>query len=380
MSSMQPFLRSVCFLAMVVLALLLGGCSLPGGECSADELGRVENLSPSDIVVDSLTPGLTWDYPDTGCTPNHYDIAITHVETRYQAEADSRSYNVPVSAGLQPGHTYWWSVLPNTADDQPGGGQVVTVFTTGPACAPGTDVLPPMLVNPPDGAELRSDRNPLGIVWENQMNCWPGGGIHLQISKRPDFSPPLEIDSAIIHESTWFPFEEPPFTDCTRYFWRVGLGPAGGGEPVYSETRSFTLRLTDVVCPVRLITPIPPDLHIPLAGVKTAANCRSGPGLDYPVLDILQEGASLPVNGRNQANTWWQVNDPAIEKDCWLAGNLVEISGDGAQAPVVQAAPPPAAASDTPVPAADCAQYNSNTCPLHPACQWDQKSTTCKNK
>jgi hypothetical protein len=103
-------------------------------------------------------------------------------------------------------------------------------------------------------------------------------------------------------------------------------------------------------------------------------------------LDILAQGLSLPINGRNQASTWWQVLDANIQRSCWLAGNVIDLSGDTNSVPVIAvAAPTP---TDTPVPVGpgpvNCAQYTSNTCPQHAdACRWDPKAAPggkCVNK
>jgi hypothetical protein len=124
--------------------------------------------------------------------------------------------------------------------------------------------------------------------------------------------------------------------------------------------------------------------------------------MDYPALDILPQGLSVAVIGRNQdsslwqaftkedsrflstkaslqGDSWWQVMSPNLQRDCWLSGNVIDLSGDTSAVPVVQAAPPPVAVpSDTPVPPVNCAQYTSNTCNQQPACTW--KNGACVNK
>jgi hypothetical protein len=84
--------------------------------------------------------------------------------------------------------------------------------------------------------------------------------------------------------------------------------------------------------------------------------------MDYPALDILPQGLSVPVNGRNQEGSWWQVLDSNLQLNCWLSGNVIVLSGDTENVPVVQAAPPPVPVpSDTPM--FNCGQYNANNCP-----------------
>jgi len=100
--------------------------------------------------------------------------------------------------------------------------------------------------------------------------------------------------------------------------------------------------------------------------------------MDYAVLDILDQGVSVPVVGRNQESSWWQVASPTLQLNCWLSGNVIELSGEAADVPVVAVAPPVAVPSDTPVPPVNCGQYNANTCNLHSACLW--KNNACINK
>lgn len=387
----RAILFRVGIFSILCLSLLLGGCHLPGGvPCSESELTYVENLAPSNTVVDSLMPVLTWIYPDSSCYPDHYDIKIFARDGAiHQSESESPNYSVPASAGLQPGHTYWWSVVPNTADHRTGAGQVGTYFSTGPTCTLGTGMRPPSLISPPDGAEVRSaDVYNVGkLVWENQMSCWPEGNFDFQISKRSDLSSPIVSDDSIIPEIISLPFDD-RFLDCARYYWRVGFEPAGGGERVYSETWSFVLRLSDTACSISPdITPILPERHFPIADVKIGANCRSGPGMDYPVLDILAQGLSLPINGRNPQGTWWQVLNANIQRNCWLAGNVIDLSGDTNSVPVIAVAPPEPTPTDTPVHVAPfkCAQYNQNrnACEANPACKWDYENSPvspCVNK
>jgi uncharacterized protein YraI len=118
-----------------------------------------------------------------------------------------------------------------------------------------------------------------------------------------------------------------------------------------------------------------------MASILQPANCRSGPGLDYPVLDILSQGLSLPINGRNQQRTWWQVLDANIPRNCWLAGNLIDLTGDADSVLVITVAPPEPTPTYTPMPGGvNCSRYNANTCGQHPACEWNSNLKQCANK
>ncbi|MBN2387623.1 MAG: hypothetical protein JXB85_11435 [Anaerolineales bacterium] len=377
-----------CVLLLVVSAL--GGCDLPSDEpCTAAELESVIDPAPFYEVVDTLTPVLTWSYPDPSCHPDHYHITIFDQDvarwpndfSRYppapifevDTETDDTSFYVPASAGLLPGETYFVEVEPKTADN---GGHDFTIwwFSTGPSCPTGTRLLPPTLLYPPDGATMYFP-DTVDLAWDNQMTCWPANDFYLQISTTEDFAAPIWYGTTYHNEFIWISDGPPMFSDCTRYYWRVQMTSDSAGGP-FSETWSFILSWSEVFCPLELaVTLIPrePVVIPPVAEVKTSAACRSGPGLDYEIRDYLVAGQILPVEGRNADSTWWVVFNPALQAQCWISGRLVDLSGDYSQAPVVPAPPLPLpAVTDTPAPF-DCGQYATNpaACDSSNSCRWD---------
>ncbi len=69
-------------------------------------------------------------------------------------------------------------------------------------------------------------------------------------------------------------------------------------------------------------------------------NCRSGPDLAYASVSVLPFGASTTVAGRTADSSWWYVQDPGNPSGfCWVAADVVSISGPIAGIPV-QALPP----------------------------------------
>ncbi len=401
MSSRHCLLRQVGWIGVLLLTPLLGGCHLPSDEpCTEAELTWVEDMAPHDRLVDTLTPTLTWNYPDPSCHPDHYHVEIfdqdmvggTFIPASaddytpiFSAETENLYYNVPASAGLLPGTTYSWSVRTRVAGDLGPGREVISWFTTGPLCGPGVSMVAPVLTYPPDGAEMFFPDS-VKLHWDNQLSCWPGGDIYLQISTRSNFSVPVWFGDVGYVEYIWIQDDPPTFENCTRYFWRVRSDSGGGEDGPYSETRSFVLRRTDAICPLDLgpiITPIlPGGVRLPPSAIlDTTANCRSGPGTDYPVTIVLSAGQSLEINGRSQENTWWRVTGSGLPRDCWLSGSVITINGEVDAVPLIQVAPAPTLVpTDTLVPAVNCGQYNANTCGQNPACEWDPKSALCRNK
>lgn len=46
-------------------------------------------------------------------------------------------------------------------------------------------------------------------------------------------------------------------------------------------------------------------------------NCRLGPSTFYNIVDQIASGAELPVIGRSEDNTWWEVVN-ATGRECWI--------------------------------------------------------------
>ncbi len=404
-------------IGLLLLAGLLGACTLPkgGGTCRFEDLVPPTNLSPNDLdtPLENLTPTLSWQYT-AGCNPENFRVEVfatgwAYPVHSYRAEIDGSSRSLTVGP-LQPGTFYEWSVTP--ISDLREGEKEAAMFVTGPACssADRRAYTPPTLLSPFDGQVISSIsegtrggttwRSPMIIfAWENSMTCLPTEGYTVQLSRDRDFThyDPIVRGSFFSESRTSTPWFFPPeieWHDCDRIFWRVLIGSLDGDVYATSVAWSFIINTSGGVCPPDLgviLTPIPfSDLPlgptIPTARLNQAANCRSGPGMDYPVADILPQGLSLPINGRNQQGSWWQVLDPQIQRNCWLAGNVIDLSGETGDVPVIAVAPP--APTDTPVPgpgAFNCAQFNKNqqACIKNSHCTWDSNrspNSPCVNK
>ncbi len=75
-----------------------------------------------------------------------------------------------------------------------------------------------------------------------------------------------------------------------------------------------------------------------LSVIVEALNVRSGPGVNYAVIDILLQGDQLPVVGHDSPSGWWQVQ---LEdgRSGWVSGGAayVQVSGDSESVPDVVA-------------------------------------------
>jgi hypothetical protein len=69
---------------------------------------------------------------------------------------------------------------------------------------------------------------------------------------------------------------------------------------------------------------------------RAGVNVRSGPGLEYEVVDMALPDDHFPVVGRNDAHTWWQINDNG--EIAWISAETshVVVLGDCETVPVAQ--------------------------------------------
>ena len=374
MFTKRSFLMACGF---VLILLVAGGCYRPSEyqECSDEEITWVVNVSPFDIVVNTLTPTISWSYPDETCVPDHYEISIYDRDVirsipreermRYYADGPVHSvettdlfYSVPEGAGLQAGQTYFLTIDSVTDD-----GEVSATtgwFTIGPLCHEDTILHPPVLVYPPDNTMVYFP-DTIDLEWNNPMPCVPAEDYYLEIATTEDFSEMTWWGTTHYREVTWISNGPPLFSDCTRYYWRVRSDPAGADEGPYSETWSFLMSWSEVFCLAELdpVFDTEPLTLPPMAEMISDASCRSGPSLDYPILEYIESGQNAPVQGRNEENTWWYILNPGTQNMCWISGRVIRLSGDYIQVPFIPVDPPPLP-DITDTPAFDCSAYNTN--------------------
>ncbi len=72
--------------------------------------------------------------------------------------------------------------------------------------------------------------------------------------------------------------------------------------------------------------PFIPDDNVCRALVNVGLNFRTGPSTAYNIITVLGSGTLAPIAGRNDANTWWQLNvDGRIG---WVSGDFTTEYGD----------------------------------------------------
>jgi len=96
-------------------------------------------------------------------------------------------------------------------------------------------------------------------------------------------------------------------------------------------------------------TPIPTPQPLPPTVVaNTNLNVRSGPGVAYPIVGLLQTGQTAEVTGVSADRNWWQIQFPGVpDERAWLAASYTTATNTG-NVLIVKA--PPLPATPTPVP------------------------------
>jgi hypothetical protein len=110
---------------------------------------------------------------------------------------------------------------------------------------------------------------------------------------------------------------------------------AGSVTPTFTAMPTFT--------PTPTVT-VPPTQCTPLVTANVVANIRSGPDTAYDIVGTLQLGQTATISGRNDMNTWWNIEYPAGSgRFAWIAGSVATASCLPAVVQVVAAPPLPTA-------------------------------------
>ena len=215
-----------------ILLLVLSGCGPSGGTptCATASLQAPLLASPALWgVVDSLSPSLSWTYPDSTCNPQGYAI---HLESgpfftdSLGGGTGNPSTSWSPGSPLQPAGEYNWTVQAINGSSL---GPVSTnrFFFTGPLCDPAvTQIQYATLLQPADGAVINTLQP--ALIWQYPFGCL-SKSYRVDLSTDPTFAD-TSLSGATGNPSTrWYPGD--PLADCTTYFWKVrpfndsSLGP-----------------------------------------------------------------------------------------------------------------------------------------------------------
>ncbi len=98
----------------------------------------------------------------------------------------------------------------------------------------------------------------------------------------------------------------------------------GASQP--TATPSLTQgTLTPITTPTT--TPTQAAAKSPSLTATLNTNCRAGPGKAYDAVDVLPQGKTVPVEGRNAENSWFWIRASATTH-CWVSIASVVLQGD----------------------------------------------------
>jgi serine/threonine protein kinase len=96
-------------------------------------------------------------------------------------------------------------------------------------------------------------------------------------------------------------------------------------QPVQSNTPTL-VPITPTLIPTLTGTPVP-AVTVYTGNVQLNANVRSGPGTNYPVLQVYTAGTKVQIIGRNHAEDWLVLALPE-NRQGWIAVGLLQVDFD----------------------------------------------------
>ena len=117
-------------------------------------------------------------------------------------------------------------------------------------------------------------------------------------------------------------------------------------EDLPSATQAPTLVPTETAIPTAIptepfATALPSTSAVPLVQVSVPTNCRTGPGIIFDQVSVLNVGREIKVVGRDGFGYYWVVENPAGSGTCWLWTRYASVTGDTSNLPVWTSPPTP---------------------------------------
>jgi hypothetical protein len=396
--------RLKLFHVIFVLTIVTLACTVTKDDVcqSIEEEAKVtiSNMYPSlssssFTVVDSLTPTFRWSVSGP-CIPSGWYMRVSKLTDPNNPviydTVDSFNNTEPTNIRpyfytttvLEPKTFYIMRFVPMWDNTEIAALYEQTfLFQTGTLCSTELGDSPPVpiLLTPADGALENIGDGFILLEWQTDSACvW---NYDYEVSSQVDFSH-LErfgnLTGEMINLKALKDYDpdgpENPIEECTTYYWRVSVKSSLDEVP-WSDTSSFKVSQyngEECIQEKNPIVPIEPDL---IVSINSNAFCRSGPSKVYPIVEVLQEGRQVVVEGRNQENTWRWVLLKESDQRCWVFSGLVENVQDPEKLPVIPAPPPPLVVTPIlpsaipPEPTLSCNQITSQSaCMARSDCQW----------
>ncbi len=406
------------FIVLMLLAGVLSACNLAPPTCMPDEMIAPLQGAPGDWLYSRLTvredhdpPLFTWSYQGT-CMPDEYRIIVSRatsmphdpffeyldlvvLDTRttggigatiiYEDGRMANAFSFMPDTAFGTG-TYYWRVIPYNGSIH-GEYSEWKPFRIGPVCTSVEEyTIPARLIYPSYGRSVPGGT--ITFSWLDDNSCVLGGTFQVEVSEYTTFP---EEDTYILPRVGGTIWTEATGTlnACTQYYWRVTtLLPGEIGIPdigPISEVFMFTTSNRDgSACEGPAPTPTSAAASGAFANPMEPINCRLGPTVEYPILNILSARTQYEIRGRSTEGDSWLVFDPAINNTCWIFGDLVDVIGDTRGVQTVIPDPPSTSLPDEPT-AVNCSQWSANqpACIANPACTWQPNlhpESPCVNK
>ena len=178
-------------------------------------------------------------------------------------------------------------------------------------------------------SKLALQQEPFFQVFSILRNCWIAfvlfAMMYLLVAcNSPSFQPPSPPPGALpTHTATI----TPPATATSTE------------TPTATQTPTITLTSTRTHTPTITFTPtitLTPTYDYPNAKVLMQANCRYGPGKAYLYSHGLYTDDRVEVHGRNSSGSWLWIKPDNLDRHCWAAASVLEVSGDVKALVIVQ--------------------------------------------
>lgn len=92
-------------------------------------------------------------------------------------------------------------------------------------------------------------------------------------------------------------------------------------------------------------TPTPPSI---IGETLVNANCREGPGTDYPITISYRKGQQVNIQGRNSTSDWYLVDGSIEATSCWIFTGLINLDLEPIELPVIHDDPESARLHEVP--------------------------------
>ncbi|MBN2387425.1 MAG: hypothetical protein JXB85_10420 [Anaerolineales bacterium] len=310
----KNFLSTIAAIILIVLVAGCGGETGGGGKggplppCDPSALMPPTLISPATLeIVGSLTPTLSWAYPDSSCTPDSFHVYINegpgYDVTGWEDTVSGSTTSWTPSTPLNPGSVYAWYV--EAVSGSTTGPRSAGRFFTGPGCGP-ADLAAPVLLAPANGSTVTDLAD---MMWDNPSPCLVDG-YRWALATDPGFAVPVYDYSYAMPLQRLF-LEPSELTPCTTYYWHVAAILAYA-ESDFSATFSFYFNPAGS-CP---LTPLPNSIT-----GKVFHDLCAIPEFG-PLPDPLPEGC-VPSGASAAANGILEYGEPG------LAGVVVRL-GSGA--------------------------------------------------